>query len=161
MPLPPIEFRDGVYHLSGRLDEKFNLDSVLDDRTYPIRLNLRHIATMSSAGIAKLMALMRAVGEENFEFHECPAHFIATINLLPRLRSHPESVKSCYFPHACDPCKSSVDVLIRLQEVRYKGGKISMPRKFCEVCKAQLRHDVALNDFFVFLIEPPAPATRA
>ena len=148
-----IEFRDGMYHLSGRIDETMNLDQLRDATAFPIKLNFHRVTSINSVGARNMIALIQTLGEAEIEFHECPPHFILTLDMLPRMRGHPERVKSCYLPHVCPSCTASVDVLIEMREVRYKSSKISVPRKACESCQSVLRPDVDLNEFFLFLIE--------
>ena len=153
VPTSSVELSDGVYHLDGCISEKTNLDLILDATTFPIQLNVRDVDAMSNVGVGKLMALVQTIGAGKVEFHECPPLFIAAINTLPKMRKHPERVKSCYLPHICDSCKSVQNVLVQLQDVRYKNEKISLPRQACTDCLAVLRPNVELEDYFLFLTE--------
>ena len=155
MNRPGIEQRDGFFFLVGKFNEATSLTAIEACTTYPIKLNLEEFEGVTSIASKRLGDLIRNKGEQNFEFYDCPTHFIWTINVIPRLigRSRPERVKSFSMPFVCSDCSHKGDILIASKEVKFVGSQILMPAKTCEKCQGVFKPEVDLHEFFLYVIE--------
>ena len=149
-----ITTKNGIYYLSGRLDE-FADFSIFDRATSPLKMNLGRIASINSIGVRRFLAFSLAWSPRVFEFYECTPEFIANVNVIPQMlgRSGDETqVKTFYIPYSCESCRRIESVLCeRALLQKTSEGEIILGEHLCGKCREPMDLDVEKAEFFTFL----------
>jgi hypothetical protein len=149
-----ITFKDGIYHLSGRLDENAIFDS-LKATPSPLKLNVGKIMAINSVGIRKFLTFTMDFAPGAMEFFECTPDFIANINVIPQLLGsdeHNACVRSFYIPYVCENCKHIELDLVETELIKVsETGDVELATRNCENCKGMMDLDFEENEYFLFL----------
>jgi hypothetical protein len=153
-----IDFKNGVYHLSGKLDEHAEFESLVSAPD-PLKLNLGKIQSINSIGVRKFLAFTIARVPKKFEIYECSPDFIANINVIPQMLGTPSDasqIKSFYVPFSCESCKRIESTLFDTDKLTYDSkGDIDVGGRRCVKCGNMMDLDVEKNEFFTFLNHLP------
>lgn len=142
--------KDGVFHLSGILNEYADFSPLLA-KPAPLRLNLREVSRLNSIGVRNLLKFLADWGAKPFLYEQCPSEFIDQINMIPALlgtKGHGEIV-SLFVPYACTACDFEEEVLGSLNDFRAVAQGGDAPQRACGKCGAATT--VLTDSFFVFL----------
>ncbi len=149
-----IEIKNGVYHLSGRLDEFAEFDSLLAGPD-PLKVNLSKIQSINSIGIRKFLAFTIARGPKKSEFYGCTPDFIANVNVIPQMIGMPSDarqIKSFFVPFNCESCKRLDSSLYELAKLKTDAdGDVDLGKHVCSKCGNEMDLDVEKSEFFLFL----------
>jgi len=149
-----IEFKNGVYHLSGRLDEYSELDSLVSAPD-PLKLNLGKIESINSIGVRRFLAFVIDRGSKKFEFYECTADFIANVNVIPQMLGTPSDarqIKSFFIPYSCESCKIVEHSLLDFSSITLdEVDEVELASRICSKCAGEMDLDVEKSEFFYFL----------
>lgn len=150
-----IDFKNGVYHLSGRMDEYSEFDS-LTNVPEPLKLNIGRISSINSVGVRKFLAFTLGYSPKKFEFLECTPEFIANVNVIPQMLGSPADetqIKSFFVPFSCESCKRVENLLFERSAIKIdpKSGEAIAPVAKCSKCGQQLDLDVEPTEYFMFL----------
>ena len=149
-----ISQKNGVYFLSGRLDE-FADFSGLSKAAAPLKLNVGRISSINSVGVRRFLAFTLAWSPRPFEFYDCTPEFIANVNVIPQMlgsSADETQIKTFYVPFSCEVCKRVENVLFdRAMIAKDADGEVALPAKRCAKCGENLDLDVEKNEFFMFL----------
>lgn len=149
-----ITQKNGVFHLSGRLDE-FADFALLQAQPEPLKLNIGRISSINSVGVRRFLAFTLAYSPKVFEFYECTPEFIANVNVIPQMlgKSADETqIKTFYVPFSCELCKRVENVLFDRTQIKKKDDDdVVLPGKKCSKCNENMDLDVDKNEFFMFL----------
>lgn len=153
-----IDFKNGVYHLSGRLDEYSEFESLVGAPD-PLKLNLGKIQSINSIGVRKFLAFTIARAPKKFEFFECTPDFIANVNVIPQMLGTPgdaKQIKSFFVPFSCESCKRIESIVFEMSELKYDAnGDVDLGSKICSKCANKMDLDVEKSEFFMFLNHLP------
>ena len=153
-----IALKNGVYHLSGRLDEFAEFDSLVAGPD-PLKVNLGKIQSINSIGIRKFLAFTLARGKKKFEFYDCTADFIANANVIPQMLGLPSDasqVKTFFVPFSCDSCKRIENSLYELNKLNIDAdGDVDLGTRVCSKCGNEMELDIEKSEFFMFLSSLP------
>ncbi len=143
-----LELADGVYHLSGILDEYADF-SALIPVSEPLKLNLKGIKQLNSIGIRNMLEFLKKTGSMRIEYYECPSEYVDQINMIPALLGFGEQkgeVKSLFIPFECQKCDHAEDTLKLIDEVMAELGSdgTSIAAK-CPKCGGEM---IVYNDFY-------------
>ena len=148
------DFKNGVYHLSGRLDEYSDFESLVAAPD-PLKLNLGKILSINSIGVRKFLAFSIARTPKKFEFYECTPDFIANINVIPQLLGTPidsNQIKSFFVPFSCESCKRVESGLYETAALIFdEDGEVEISTRACSKCGVAMDLDVEKSEFFMFL----------
>lgn len=149
-----ISFKDGVFHLAGRIDEYASFDS-LARAAAPLKLNLAKVTAINSIGTRRFLGFALGWAPRKFEFYECPPDFIANLNVIPQMLGTPPDetqVKTFYVPYACESCRNTANVLYATKDLRFdKDKEVILPVERCLKCSEVMDLDVTAGTFFLFL----------
>lgn len=148
-----IVSKNGIYYLSGRLDEYADFDA-LKGATEPLKLNLGGIASINSVGVRRFLAFTLSWAPKRFEFFECTPEFIANVNVIPQMLGDPKNkgqIKSFFVPYGCDSCKRLENVLIHKDAVKAGSSGVELPQKSCDRCGSAMEPEVEKHEYFNFL----------
>lgn len=149
-----IDFKNGVYNLSGRLDEYADFESLIAAPD-PLKLNLGKILSINSIGVRKFLAFSIARTPKKFEFYECTADFIANINVIPQMLGTPADagqIKSFFVPFSCETCKRVESGLFETAALTFDGNdEVEIAARPCSKCGVAMDLDVEKSEFFMFL----------
>lgn len=149
-----IELKNGIYYLSGRMDEYSEFDS-LTNAPAPLKLNIGKITSINSVGVRKFLAFTLSWSPRKFEFYECTPEFIANVNVIPQMLGNPSDeaqIKSFYVPFSCESCKRVEAILFDRSQVKLDSkGEVVIPPKKCSKCGETLDLDVEKQEYFMFL----------
>lgn len=150
------KFVDGVFYLSGAIDEHVTLESYTNGAEPVIRWNLRGITQINSLGIRILMRFLKDLGPRPVEFYDCPVTFLEAANIVPSLVSAGPGVhrvKSIYLPMACRDMHQ-YNASVPVKDISMNDG-VSMPVFDCPTCKMPLEADmdIELEDLLFFLLD--------
>ena len=142
--------KDGVYYLSGVLNEYANFGQLLAVKP-PLKMNVRQFSRLNSIGIRNLLRFLSEWGEKAFEYLDCPSEFVDQVNMIPALLGVKSQGKitTLFVPYECPDCDREEEFLCNLSDFMglKNGGEI--PTKICAKCGG---HMAVLSDsFFVFL----------
>lgn len=143
--------KDGVFHLSGVLNEYADFSPLLG-RSAPLRLNLRGLSRLNSIGIRNLLKFLADWGASEFVYEECPSEFVDQVNMIPALLGTKRNgkIKSFFVPFECPKCDFDEEVLTEAPEiikVRTQGGHVE---RNCPKCSGAMT--IFSDSFFVFLM---------
>lgn len=139
--------------IQGDLDESADL-SPLATAPSPIKINFKGLQATNSVGLGRLLSLVLNRFDARFEYHECPPHFVETINTISRLlgpKNDPRVVKSVIMPFECPGCQAEATQTLKMEHVRMEGSTFQMDGQPCAKCRILLRLAVDPDDFFLFL----------
>ena len=149
-----IDFKDGIYYLSGRLDE-FSEFGSLANAPAPLKLNIGKVLSINSVGVRKFLVFTLKWSPKKFEFFECTPEFITNVNVIPQMLGSPSDetqIKSFYVPFSCESCKRLENVLFHRESMVIDStGQVFIPEKKCAKCGETLDLDVEKNEYFMFL----------
>jgi hypothetical protein len=149
-----IDFKNGVYYLSGRVDEYAEFES-LTNAPAPLKLNIGKVTSINSVGVRKFLAFTIAWSPRKFEFFECTPEFIANVNVIPQMLGTPSDetqIKTFFIPFACETCKRVENILVQREALKADAhGDLVLPQKNCAKCGEPLELDVEPNEYFMFL----------
>ncbi len=153
-----IDLKNGIYHLSGRLDEFSEFESLVATPD-PLKLNLGKIQSINSIGVRKFLAFVIARGQKKFEFYDCTADFIANVNVIPQMIGIPSDarqIKTFHVPFSCESCKRVESSLYELSKLSVDDdGEIELDPRLCSKCGEEMDLDVEKSEFFLFLTYLP------
>lgn len=148
-----VELKNGIFHLSGRLDE-FAEFGPLNGAPAPLKLHMGRITSINSIGVRKFLAFVMGWAPRRFEFYECTPDFISNINIIPQMLGNPPDptqVKSFFIPYACESCKRLEKVLVERDSLkRGADGVVSVPTRKCAKCAVDMELDVEPVEYFAF-----------
>jgi hypothetical protein len=149
-----IVLKNDVYHLSGRLDEFAEFDTLVAGPD-PLKLNLGKLQSINSIGIRKFLAFTLARAKKKSEFYECTADFIANANVIPQMLGLPSDasqIKTFYVPFSCESCKRVESFLYELGKLKMDAAdEIDLGKQVCSKCGDDMELDVEKTEFFMFL----------
>ena len=149
-----IDFKNGVYHLSGRLDEYSEFESLVGAPD-PLKISLGKVQSINSIGVRKFLAFTIARSPKKFEFYECTPDFIANVNVIPQMLGTPSDasqIKSFYVPFSCESCKRLESSLFETAALVIDDqGEVELGSKLCSKCGVAMDLDVEKSEFFMFL----------
>ena len=149
-----IDFKNGVYHLSGRLDEYSDFESLIGAPD-PLKLNFGKLLSINSIGVRKFLAFSIARAPKKFEFYECTADLIANVNVIPQMLGSPPDagqIKSFFVPFSCESCKRVENDLFKTAGLTFnKDDEVEIPIRICSKCGVSMDLDVETSEFFMFL----------
>ncbi len=142
--------KDGVFHLSGILNEYADFSPLLP-KSPPLRLNMKDVSRLNSIGVRNLLKFLADWGTKPFSYDQCPSEFIDQINMIPALlgtKSHGE-IMSLFVPYECLSCDHEEEALCPLADFKgiSQGGEA--PKRQCPKCGSA--STVLTDSFFVFL----------
>lgn len=145
-----IVSKDGVFFLSGVLDEFADL-SALVEASEPLRMNLKGVSRFNSIGIRGLLKFLFAWGGKGLIYEECPSEFVDQANMIPALLGTKKQgvILSLFVPYECTSCDFDEELLSRtdeLQKTLAAGGALT---KSCPSCGGKM--EVPAESFFHFL----------
>jgi hypothetical protein len=151
------KFVDGVFYLTGAIDEHVKLDSYINGADPAVRWNLRGITQINSLGIRILMKFLKELGPRPVEFYDCPAAFLEAANMVPSLVTAGPGqhfVKSIYLPMSCGDMHQ-FNASVPVKDIALMGDGVSMPIFDCPTCKMPLEPemDIELEDLLFFLFD--------
>ncbi len=153
-----IDFKNGVYHLSGRIDEYSEFDSLVNV-PQPLKLNIGRISSINSVGVRKFLAFTLSYSPKKFEFLECTPEFIANVNVIPQMLGSPADetqIKTFYVPFSCEGCKRVENLLYERMAIKIDAkGEVVVPTAKCSKCGENLDLDVEPTEYFMFLTSEP------
>lgn len=147
--------KDGVFHLSGVLNEYADFSPLLA-KPEPLKINLRQLSRLNSIGIRNLLKFLSDWGPKAFVFDQCPSEFVDQINMIPALlgtKNHGK-VDTLFVPYECPNCDHEEEILAKAEDYRAAakaGGEL--PTRTCSKCGNQMT--VLMDSFFVFLARQP------
>lgn len=149
-----IDCKNGVYYLSGRMDEYSEFDS-LTRVPEPLKLNIGGITAINSVGVRKFLSFTLSYSPKKFDFLECTSEFIANVNVIPQMLgslADKTQIKSFYVPFNCEACKRVEDRLYERAAIQITdAGDVLVPAANCAKCGKQLELDVEPAEYFMFL----------
>ena len=145
-----IVSKDGVFFLSGVLDEYADLSSLTEAKE-PLRLNFKGISRFNSIGIRGLLKFLFAWGSKGLIYEECPSEFVDQANMIPALLGAKKQgvIHSLFVPYECTSCDFDEELLAQtadLQKTLAAEGKLV---KSCPSCGGKM--EVPAESFFYFL----------
>ncbi len=149
-----ILLKNGVYHLSGRMDEFSEFDS-LKHSTSPLRINIGKIDSINSIGVRKLLAFALAWSPRKVEFFEATPEFIGNVNVIPQLVGKEptgDAIRTFYVPYYCNSCKRTESELWDSTKVALdEHGDILVHERVCSKCGESMELDAEPSEYFIFL----------
>lgn len=145
-----ITEKDGVYHLSGVLNEYADFGPLLT-KAAPLRLNMKGVSRLNSIGVRNLLKFLADWGTKAFSYDQCPSEFIDQINMIPALlgtKGHGE-VLSLFVPYECSKCDFEEEILSPLADFKGVAQGGELPKRKCAKCGSP--STVLTDSFFVFL----------
>ena len=145
-----ITERDGVFHLSGELNEYADLSSLLT-KTPPLRLNLKEVTRINSIGIRNLLKFLTGWGDRAFIYEHCSSEFIDQVNMITSLLGpHKQGkIASFYVPYECPNCEFEKDIFSEAAPYKQALASGVWPKQQCPDCHSTL--DVMSDSFVSFL----------
>lgn len=142
-----------MYHLSGRLDEYAEFES-LENAPEPLKLNFGKLQSINSIGVRKFLAFVIARAGKKFEFHECTPDFIANVNVIPQMIGTPSDasqIKSFYVPFSCESCKRIETTLVYTDQL--SEGDPDLGELRCSKCGNKMDLDVEKSEYLLWYTE--------
>ena len=145
-----IAEKDGVFHLSGVLNEYADFSQLLGQRE-PLRLNLKGLTRLNSIGIRNLLKFITDFSPCAFVYEECPSEFIDQVNMIPALLGVKNNgkIKSLFVPFECPTCDHEDEVLSEVSEYTALKSGGSGPAHTCSKCGGKM--NVLMDSFFIFM----------
>jgi hypothetical protein len=148
-----IEERDGVYYLTGGIDENARFGPLMGgSRGGPLKLNLKGVTAANSMGVKIFMNFILDLGRVEIEFHECSVVASELFNTFPAALGDPPMptrVKSFHAPFECKKCGHEWEGLLTVRDHAKKivdGTSSRCPK--CGVVAAPLERT---EDLLMFL----------
>jgi hypothetical protein len=149
-----IRIKNGIYHLSGRIDEHAAFDSLVKAPT-PLRLNVGGVTAINSPGVRRLLAFSMAWSPKKFELYDCTPEFIANVNAIPQLIGSPadeSQIKTFFVPYSCELCKTLQSALFDRDDLVFDAkGEVVLLAQRCASCGELMDLDVDEAEYFAFL----------
>lgn len=148
-----IDFKNGIYYLSGRLDEYAEFESLVS-APEPLKLNFGKLQSINSIGIRKFLAFVIARAGKKFEFYECTPDFITNVNVIPQMLGTPSDssqVKSFYVPFSCESCKRIETLLIQTDKLSASAPDFGELR--CSKCGEEMDLDIEKSEYLLWFTE--------
>ncbi len=144
----------GIYHLSGMIDETADF-SFLNNATAPLKLNMKGILSINSTGLRTFLQFLKAWAPKDFEYHECSAPLIHTVNVLPSVLGEPaikERLKSLALPYLCEHCQHEEEFIVKISELKSDGDDEWVPpTQSCSKCSKDMAYDGDPETYFLWL----------
>lgn len=143
--------KDGVFHLSGVLNEYADFSQLLG-KSQPLRLNLKGLQRLNSIGIRNLLKFLSDFGDRELIYEECPSEFIDQINMIPALMGVKKNckIKSLFVPLECSACDHEDEVLSEVSALNLAPGATPTPTHTCSKCGGKM--SILTDSFFIFLM---------
>lgn len=150
------KYHEGVFYLSGAIDEHVKLEVFTCPGDKIIRWNLRGVDLLNSLGIRTMVKFFTELGSNPIELYDCPTPFLEAANVIPGMvggAKNSHRVKSIYLPMRCADFHK-VNASIPVKDISFTDD-IAMPIFDCPTCKMPLEPDfeVDLEDLLFFLFE--------
>ena len=149
-----ILLQNGVYHLSGRMDE-FSEFEVLTQAVGTLQLNIGKITSINSIGVRKLLGFIMAWNPRKIEFFEATPEFIGNVNIIPQLvgmKPTAKAIRSFYVPFHCISCKCTEVELWDLASLHLSAtDDVVVHAKVCSKCGENMELDAEPSEYFIFL----------
>lgn len=143
--------KDGVFHLSGVLNEYADFSALLGQRE-PLRLNMKDVSRLNSIGIRNLLKFLSDWGPRAFAYEQCPSEFIDQVNMIPALlgsKNHGK-IDSLYVPYECPDCDNEDEVLAKVTDFAGIHSGSQPPTRTCGKCGGKM--SILTDSFFIFLM---------
>jgi hypothetical protein len=153
-----IELKNGVHILSGMIDETADF-TPLTFSTPPLKLNLKDILSINSTGLRTFLQFLKSWAPKEFEYYECSAPVIHTINVLPSLLGEPAStdrLKSLALPYLCENCHHDAELIVNVSDLVQNADEPDEwdpPNQSCEKCSKEMSYDGDPVTYFLWLSE--------
>ena len=149
-----ILLQNGVYHLSGRMDEFSEFD-ILTQAVGTLQLNIGKITSINSIGVRKLLGFIVAWDPRQIEFFEATPEFIGNVNIIPQLvgiKPTNKAIRTFYVPFYCTACKcTEVELWDHAKLQLSATGDVVVPAKVCGKCGENMELDAEPSEYFIFL----------
>ncbi|MBI1859309.1 MAG: hypothetical protein HYR96_00110 [Deltaproteobacteria bacterium] len=138
-----------VIMLSGMIDEDTTFDEIMKLGS-PLIFNFKGITAINSCGVRNWVNFLKAFGENNAAFEECPPTVVKQMNMIPSFTAGAK-IASVYVPYVCDNCDAETMALIDVS--KFSKGKFSVKETIpCEACKeGEMELDGHPAQYFSFI----------
>lgn len=121
-----------VVLLAGMIDEDTQFDEIMKMGS-PLTFNFKGITAINSCGVRNWVNFLKAFGEANAQFEECPPIVVKQMNMIPSFTAGAK-ITSVYVPYVCDNCDKESMVLVDTST--FAKGKCQVEEAMpCEECK--------------------------
>ena len=144
---------DGIFHLSGVIDENFPTSEVLAYNE--LKLDFRKIIVVTSVGVREFAKFLQLWGRRSIEFHQASPAMVDAFNTFSVMLgqpAQPERIKSIITDAWCKTCKQDFLIRIRTVNVTYAKLLYFSPGTDCKTCGLALSLREDPKDLFCFLI---------
>ena len=148
--------KNGIYYLSGRLDESADFSPIAAASPDPIRLDFEHVDFVNSIGIRNLLRFLMSAGDVGVEYTGLPPSFVSNVNVIPQLlgnRLDPFAVKTFFLPYCCESCRTNFSHLLRMRDVSADGKTLKVPDLECPKCKSVAEVDADIHEYLGFVVD--------
>lgn len=138
-----------VILLSGMIDEDTTFEEILKLGS-PLVFNFKGVTAINSCGVRNWVNFLKAFGDNNAAFEECPPTVVKQMNMIPSFTAGAK-IKSVYVPYTCENCEKESMLLIDTSQFKKGSTQIteSMP---CPACKeGELELDGHPAQYFSFI----------
>jgi hypothetical protein len=151
-----IEQKNGMYALSGMIDETADFSSLLFAQP-PLKLDMGGVLSINSTGLRAFLKFLEAWEPKEFEYHSCSNPIIHTFNILPSVLGEPPKVSrviSSAIPYACEKCSHEEEVVVATKDlVIDSDDEVSAPTQTCSQCHSTMSQDVDAGTYFLWLLD--------
>ena len=138
-----------VIMLAGMIDEDTTFDEIMKLGS-PLIFNFKGITAINSCGVRNWVNFLKAFGETNAAFEECPPIVVKQMNMIPSFTAGAK-ITSVYVPYVCDNCDKESMALVDTSQ--FTKGKFSVKEAIpCEACKeGEMELDGHPAQYFSFI----------
>lgn len=138
-----------IVMLSGMIDEDTQFDEIMKMGA-PLTFNFKGISAINSCGVRNWVNFLKAFGETNAAFEECPPIVVKQMNMIPSFTAGAK-ITSVYVPYVCEDCDTEAMVLVDTST--FSKGKCQVNKTIpCEACKkSEMELDGHPAQYFAFI----------
>ena len=145
-----VKVIDGVIHLSGRIDETFELVAPTIPKSSEIHFNLRELASINSSGVRQWILMMRQLKLVKISLSECPKIFIDQSNMVKDFIPENAKILSFYVPYYNEKNESEKSILFVLNE-HYSADSLFPLKKVIDEKGDEMEIDIIESKYFKFI----------
>jgi anti-anti-sigma regulatory factor len=146
--------RGPVFHLTGCIDERAELLSMVPEISGVIYLDFAGVERFNSSGIMRWFEFFERVMPKADEIHFVRCS-VSVVNHLNMIRNFAPGVwiDSFFAPYFCESCVHGEDHLIEISAHHAKISSLQAPAMACTECGEPLLFDSLEITYFTFLNE--------
>lgn len=131
--------KDGVFYVSGKIDEFFDFQVFLDSKNEELIIDLKGLKAINSIGIKGWLLMNKNIKGKNGTLRNLPFFLVDQMLMIDNLRGE-FKIESIKLPYFCEGCDDEVQFDFMVKDIKENG----IPEiKKCPECDSEASFDEA------------------